>query len=353
MSRIVGVAPVLPEYQHTQEEITAELARLIPSTSNRRAVMERLHAGTRIRTRHTALPLEDYRDLSSFGSANDHWLRIGTQLAERAARHALVAAGLEPADVDHVFFTSVTGIAAPSIDARLVPLLGLRPDVKRIPSFGLGCVAGASGLARVHDHLVGHSDDVALLVSVELCSLTVQQTDDSTANFVASGLFGDGAAAVVVVGSDRAERMGVRGPEIVGTRSTFYPDSADAIGWDVRDTGFQIVLSSRVGEIVERGFRPDVDALLAAHGVGLDDVGVHIAHPGGPRILDAFQTALELPEHALDASWASLERVGNLSSASVLHVLADVLDQRPGAHGLLYALGPGVAGEVLLLRWPD
>ena len=219
----------------------------------------------------------------------------------------------------------MTGIAAPSIDARLVPVLGLRTDIKRMPSFGLGCVAGAAGLARVHDYLLGHPDEIALLVSVELCSLTLQRDDDSVANFVASGLFGDGAAAVVVAGDRRAAELGLPGPEIVGTRSELYPDSESVIGWDIGGTGFRIVLTAAVSDTIDANIGHDVGELLADHGLGFDDVGAWVAHPGGPRVLEAFERGLQLERSDLEASWRSLDAVGNLSSSSVLHVLADMM----------------------------
>jgi alkylresorcinol/alkylpyrone synthase len=351
MSRIIGIAPVLPDFAYTQAEISEELGSFLTADVTKRAVMARLHAGTGIGTRYTALPIEAYRDLASFGASNDHWIRVGTDLAERAVRHALVAAGLQPHDVDHLFFTSVTGLSAPSIDARIIPRLGLRPDIKRVPSFGLGCVAGASGLARVHDYLLGRPRDIAVLLSVELCSLTVQRGDDSMANFVASGLFGDGAAAVVIAGAERAAELGIAGPEIVDTRSGFYPDTANVIGWDVRDTGFQIMLSAGVPEAIEANFEPAVRSFLADHDLTVADISAWVAHPGGPRVLEAFAASLGLPDSAFATSWESLNRVGNLSSASVLHVLSQLLEQPPGTNGLLFALGPGVSAELVLLRW--
>ena len=351
MSRIVAVAPAVPEHVYTQAEITAELSGLITHDQHRRAVLERFHRASGIGTRHTVLPIERYRELGDFGTANDIWIREGTALAARAVADALDAAGIAPCDVDHLLFTSVTGIAAPSIDARLVPVLGLRGDVKRLPSFGLGCVAGAAGLARIHDYLLGHPDDVALLVSVELCSLTLQRDDDSVANFVASGLFGDGAAAVVVAGARRAERLGLPGPEIVATRAELYPDSESVIGWDIGGTGFRIVLTAAVSDTIDANIAHDVEQLLAGSGLGSSDVGAWIAHPGGPRVLEAFERGLGLERADLESSWRSLERVGNLSSSSVLHVLASMIDQPAGTHGVLFALGPGVTSEYVLLRW--
>ncbi|HEY4152806.1 MAG TPA: type III polyketide synthase, partial [Pseudolysinimonas sp.] len=227
----------------------------------------------------------------------------------------------------------------------------LRPNIKRMPSFGLGCVAGAAGLARVHDYLLGHPDDVAVLVSVELCSLTLQRDDDSVANFVASGLFGDGAAAVVIAGERRATALGIAGPEIVGTRSALYPDSESVIGWDIGGSGFRIVLTAAVSDTIDAHIDDDVRGLLAEHAMQPDDVGAWVAHPGGPRVLEAFERGLHLGRSDLEASWRSLDAVGNLSSSSVLHVLADMFDQPIGTNGMLFALGPGVASEYVLLRW--
>lgn len=350
MSRIAAVAPVLPAYAYTQAEITAELAPLISAVPARRAVLERMHAASGIATRHTALPLERYRDLGDFRASNDLFIEVATDLAERALREALAAVGLEPPDVDYVMFTSVTGISAPSVDALLVSRLGLRPDVKRLPSFGLGCVGGAAGLARVNDYLVGHPDEVGVLLSVELCSLTLQRDDETMANFVATGLFGDGAAAVVLVGDNRSEP----GPRIVDTRSSFFPDTREVIGWNIGATGFEIVLTAGVAEVIERHFPAEVAAFLADHGLTIGDVEAWVAHPGGPRVLDAFASSLDLPRERFDTSWATLDRVGNLSSAAVLHVLADTITAgvTPGCSGLLFALGPGVSAELVLLEWP-
>lgn len=357
MSRIAAVTPVLPEFAYPQHEITAAIAPLLTADSSpRRAVLERLHAASGVQTRHLAMPLERYRDLDTFGQANDLFISVGADLAEQALREALRAAKLAPEDVDYLLFTSVTGIAAPSIDALLVSRLGLRRDVKRVPVFGLGCVAGAAGIARVHDYLAGHPGDVAVLVSVELCSLTIQRGDDSMANLVSSGLFGDGAAAVVMVGDQRATSMGPVGPDVVATRSRLYPDTEDVLGWDIGGTGFRIVLSASLADVVERSLGDDVADLLAAHDLKTGDIPTWIAHTGGPKILQAAARSLDLPDSALELSWRSLGRVGNLSSSGVLHVLSDTLargGQEPGAPGMLFAHGPGICAELVLLRWPD
>ncbi|MDQ1555623.1 MAG: alkylresorcinol/alkylpyrone synthase [Actinomycetota bacterium] len=347
MARIAAVTPVLPAFSYTQSEITAELAPLLTTRDAHRIVMERMHANSGIETRHTALPLERYRDLGSFKETNEIFVEIATDLTAHALAQALRDASLVPADVDYVFFTSVTGISAPSIDALLVARLGLRPDVKRLPSYGLGCVGGAAGIARVNDYLVGHPDEVGVLLAVELCSLTLQRGDSSMANFVATGLFGDGAAAVVLVGDNRAEP----GPAVVDTRSFTYPDSEGVIGFNVGGTGFEIVLTAEVADIIAEHFPRNTAEFLARNALRVDDIDAWFAHPGGPRVLEAFASALDLPASSLDRSYASLAKVGNLSSAAVLHVLADGFEQPAGSHGLLFAVGPGVSAEFVLLEW--
>jgi len=355
VSRIVAAAPALPEHSYAQEEITDALVPMLTRDPQHAAMMRRLHSSSEVGTRHLVMPLDQYGGLDSFQRSNDLFISAGGDLAARAIQDALARAGLKPTDVDFLLFTSVTGIAAPSLDARLVARLGMRTDVKRLPSFGLGCVAGAAGLARVHDYLKGHPNDVALLVSVELCSLTVQRGDESIANLVASGLFGDGAAAVVVVGDARADALATTGPQMVDTRSRLYPETEDVLGWDIGGTGFRIVLSAGVPSVIEQNFAADAVGLLSAHGLDVEDVGTWIAHPGGPKVLEAFAVALELGRADLAPSWRSLARVGNLSSASVLHVLADTMADgvAPGSVGMLFALGPGVAAELVLLRWPQ
>jgi alkylresorcinol/alkylpyrone synthase len=351
MSRIAAVAPVLPSFVYSQREITSELAPLITSVPARQAVIERMHAASGIGTRHTALPLERYRELGSFRETNDIFIEVATDLAERALRTALDDAGLPASAVDFVLFTSVTGIAAPSIDALLVPRLGLRPDVKRLPSYGLGCMGGAAGIARVHDYLEGHPTGVAVLLSVELCSLTLQRDDETMANFVATGLFGDGAAAVVMLGE---EHPLAAGPRVVATRSAIYPDTREVIGFNVGGNGFEIVLTPGVAEVIENNFPADVAAFLSERELAVSDVAWWVAHPGGPKVLEAFESSLGVPRAAFARSWACLDRVGNLSSAAVLHVLADTLqldDRVAGDTGLLFALGPGVSAEFVLLEW--
>ncbi|HEX6839294.1 MAG TPA: type III polyketide synthase, partial [Polyangia bacterium] len=259
---IAAVRTALPPNYADQETLIAAFRALWgPSAATRH--LESLHRAVGVGGRHLALPIAEYYALDGFAAANKAWIRVATDLAEAAARSALDAAGLSPQQVDHVFFVTVTGMATPSIDARLVNRLTLRPDVKRTPIFGLGCVAGAAGLSRASDYVRAFPDETALLLSVELCSLTLQRQDLSVANLIASGLFGDGAAAVVIRGGG-CER---RGPRIVATRSVFYPDTEDVMGWDMADSGFQVVLSARVPTVIREHIGPDVERFLADQGL--------------------------------------------------------------------------------------
>ncbi|MET8176726.1 type III polyketide synthase [Streptomyces clavifer] len=351
MTRIAAVHGVLPPHRHTQQAVTDMVARTCLPAGTDRRVLDRIHRNARVRTRNTVLPLERYGELDGFGAANDVFIDAAVDLGARAVREALREAGLRPTDVDLLLFTSVTGVAAPSVDARLVGRLGLRPDVKRLPVFGLGCVAGAAGVARLHDYLLGRPGQVAVLLSVELCSLTFQREDGTPANMVATALFGDGAAAVVLVGGHHAR---AEGPEVVDTRSRLYPDTGHVMGWDIRSSGFKVVLDPAVPDVVRRYLADDVRGFLEEHGLKPKDVAHWVCHPGGPKVLEAVIDVLSLPEGALDVTWRSLAEVGNLSSASVLHVLRDTLEQRrpePGTPGLLMAMGPGFCCELVLLRW--
>ncbi len=197
-----------------------------------------------------------------------------------------------------------------------------------------------------------------MLVSVELCSLTVQRDDVSVPNLVASGLFGDGAAAVVAVGRDRVTpRSDEPGRvQVLGSRSHLYPDSERTMGWDVTATGLRIVLDANVPDMVRRYLPDDVDGFLSDAGLGRADIGWWVCHPGGPKVLEAIEDALGVDREAVGLTWDSLSRIGNLSSASVLHVFEDTLRDRtpaPGSYGMLIAMGPGFCSELVLLRMAD
>lgn len=353
--RILSVGTALPPHRHSQEELLDELGSVWedrPQEDLKK--LRRLSGSTMVRERYLSMPPKDYLAKPGFTDRMTVYRERGLELAERAVLQALSESGLAPKDIDFVFFTTVTGVSVPTLDAMLFNRLGFRSDVKRVPSFGLGCVAGAAGTSRLFDYLKGHPCGVALLVSVELCSLTFQLDDMSISNLVGVNLFGDGASALVAVGSDHPLAKAQHGPKVLATESHFYPKTEHIMGWNVGSHGFRIVLDPGVPEIVEAHLKKDLAGFLAKHERTLDDVKSWVSHPGGPKVLQSIQKVLDLPDEALALSWQQLTSMGNLSSSSVLFILHDTLKNRRPAkdsEGIMMAMGPGFCAEMLLLKW--
>jgi len=350
MTRIAGVAGAFPRQYYRQEEIAEALKRHWGNRLDNPKVFDRLLARVGVDGRHLALPIQSYDDLTTWGESNSAWIEVAEDLAEQSICRALTRAGLCEADLDAIFFVSVTGLASPSIDARLMNRMNLRSDIKRNPIFGLGCVAGAAGIARAADYVRAFPNHNAVLVAVELCSLTWQRNDLSVANLISSGLFGDGSAAVIVAGSQRQ----AVGPQILGTRSSFYRGTEEVMGWDISEKGFEIVLSPQVPDMVRKHLARDVDAFLTDYDLDRGDIDTWIMHTGGPSVLEATADALGLGDGALEVSWECLRRVGNISSVSVLLVLEEFMNRRrprADSYSVLAAMGPGFCSELVLLRW--
>jgi len=349
--RIAGVGSAFPKYYHKQETLVGALKAYWHDKLPQPGILDRLDESMKVDSRFTVRPLDFYHnEMQTWGEANDVWIESSLELGEKALCHALVSAGVEPRDLSAIFVTSVTGIAAPSLDARLINRMGLSPNIKRIPIFGLGCVAGAAGISRAADYVRGFPDQAAALLSIELCSLTLQRDDVSMAHLISAMLFGDGAAAAVVVGDE----VDSTGPEILATKSIFYPNTERVMGWDISEKGFHIVLSPEVPDTVVKHLGKDVDEFLTEQRLSRSDIKSWIMHTGGPKVLQATATALDLTEKELEASWECLRKVGNISSTSVLLVLEDVYRHRrpdPGTLSILAAMGPGFCAELVLLRW--
>ena len=352
-SSIIAVTHAFPEHYYPQEVLLAALREHWAKGHSNLGRLEQIHHNVGVNGRHLALPIEEYQKLDGFEAKNNAWIRSALDLGESVLCNLFEKAEMRPEEVSQLIFTTVTGIGVPSIDARLMNRISFSPHLKRVPLFGLGCVAGAAGLARLADYLQGHSTESAILLSIELCSLTIQPDDFSIANIISSGLFGDGATAVLMVGENHP-LAGNGLPRVIGSRSIFFPNTEHVMGWEVANSGLKIVLSADVAELAEVHLRPGLDAFLGEHGLLAEDIQHWIAHPGGPKVIQALEVGLGLDEHALDLSRESLAGAGNLSSSSVLLILEETLARyqpEPGTYGLLMAMGPAFCAELVLLQW--
>lgn len=316
----------------------ARIERLLP-----------LFANTGIETRHFCCAPEWYREEHESDERNRLYIETATDLCARAARTLLDRRGLTPADIDRVFYINTTGLATPSIDARLINVLGLRTNVRRTPIWGLGCAGGAAGLSHAVHDLLGHPGERALVFAAEMCSLTFLRDDISKSNLVATALFADGAAVALLSGDE----VGDPGYPIVGTQSTFYPDSLGVMGWNVVSRGLQVVFDQRIPDIVDANAARELDGLLTRHGLTRGDVREWIYHPGGPKVLQAYANAYGIDLDGLHWSREVIREHGNMSSVTVLYVLARYLAAHPpgrDGYAVISALGPGFSSESLLMK---
>lgn len=352
MPHLLSARSALPPHYYPQSELLAGLLAIEAEKHHEvdAGRVRHLFSAVKVAGRHLALPLERYASLDGFESRNREWLRVALELGERSLTNALEAAELTPSDVQLFVSSTVTGLAVPSLEARLMNRLEFSTNCRRLPLFGLGCVAGAAGIARVNDYLLAHPTHAAVLSCVELCSLNFQWSDASVANLLACGLFGDGAASVVMVGDQHPLARRSRAA-IADTRAAFFPGTEDVMGWTISDSGFRVVLSAKVPELARTALVSALREFLDGHGLRPRQIQSWIAHPGGPAVIDAMEKGLELAEGALSRSRDCLARIGNLSSASVLFMLEEALrDGLPAGKHVLLAMGPGFCAELVLLQ---
>ena len=355
MPHIIATATGFPAHYYSQEEISTSLQEIWAGYGVKTGRIATLHENTTVGGRYIAVPKEEYYELRGWEEPNAIYARVAVELGEQVITEALAHAGLEAADLGLLAFASTTGIAIPTIDARLLNRLPFADNVKRLPIFGMGCVAGVAGTARVADYLRGHPTEAAILLAEEFCSLTIQKHDVSIANLIACGLFGDAAGAVLLVGDEHPLAQSDHpSAEVVATRSVFFPDTEHYMGWDIKESGMQIVLSADVPSASLTSVSPLIKAFLAEHDLEVSDIGRWVAHPGGPKVIDALEEGLGLNGTTLQRSRDVLREVGNVSSVSVLLILDAVMREDPpppGTWGLMLAMGPGFVAELVLLRW--
>jgi len=346
MSLIRATATAVPEHEYDQASVRAVVERWLGADAARYGrVLDVFDRGL-VRQRRSVLPLEEIFRSRSFEQKNDEYRRGVLDLGERAVRRCLDRAGVRPDEVDFFVSASCTGFMIPSVDALLAHRLGMKPEVARLPITQHGCAGGAVALRQAHEHLLAYPDHKVLVLAVEIASVTLQLDDLTAENLVSTALFGDGAAAALLGPDD-----GRGGPRILDTHSVLFPDSADLMGFALRDSGLKILLSKRVPATVREHAPPALAAFLARHGLGFGDLRHFLFHPGGRRIIEDFEAVLC---GALEHTRAVIERHGNLSSATILFVIDEFLREarpRPDDLGLMVAFGPGFGCESLLFRW--
>jgi len=349
MPRIIAAAHALPPHAVSQQTVKEIVRQVFAATIEDLERLLSVFDNARIDSRQFMMPLAWYLEPHTQLERTAVYQQQGLALLEEAAGKCLARSGCRAEQIDQLIFVSSTGHATPTLDAHLINRLGMKPETSRLPIWGLGCAAGAVGLSRAFDHCLAYPGQRVLMVALECCSLTFMAGDVSKKNLVATSLFADGAAAVLV-GGDQTDGDG---PSIVATRSHLFPDSYRIMGWDFQEEGMQLVLSPRLPLVVRQELPTLVDSFLASQNMTVRDLVHFVTHPGGARVVDAYREALQLSEEDLRQTEYVLRKHGNMSSVSVLVVLEQWLaagGMAKAGHGLLSAFGPGFSAELLLLQ---
>ena len=345
---IAATATALPPYTITREDVKVYMGRVFDIPERRLEAMMSIVDNAQVHKRHAIFPLDYTIEPRPLSQTNNEYIEHAVKLGREAAEKCLERAGLKPDEIDMIITVSCTGFMIPSLDAHLINLMAFRSNVRRMPFTELGCAAGAMALGRAADFLKAEPGGNVLIIAVELPSLTFQRKDISQANLISSILFGDGAAAVVVSGKK------MQGPKILETETYTFPDSLGAMGFDLRDSGFHILLAKDVPEMIGGKISGLVQGFLDRNGRKREEIKGWILHPGGARLLGNIETELGLCKCDTQPSWDILGNVGNLSSATILFILQEWLEKRPlnaGEYAVAAAFGPGFSAEFLLLQW--
>ena len=359
MSKVISISTAEPSTKVTQGEVR-EFAREL--FSRRRDDLDRLigiFENSSINSRHFTEEKPWYGKDHGFAERNQLYIRSALKLSEDCSTKCLDEAGLKPSDIHHIIFVSSTGLSTPSMDARLFNTMKLNAHVKRTPIWGLGCAGGAAGLSRAIEYTMAMPGHAVLLIAIELCGLTFQKDDYSKNNLIGTSLFSDGAAAAVIVGNDhplskkRNSSGSLSGVNLINSLSTIFENSLDVMGWDVKDSGLKVIFSKDIPTIVHNCVRQNTEDLANENGIGLSDIKHFVVHPGGPKVMDAYEKALELKSETLRFSRKVLREHGNMSSPTVLYVLREFMqsgEYKPEEYGLISALGPGFSSELVLFK---
>lgn len=360
MPKIASISTYKPPYaleQSNIEKLTKELFK------DKIAQLDRLlkvFENGDIETRNFCVPLDWHQIDHTFEERNDIYIELATNYSVEVIQSCLrntsfLQQPIDPKEIDAIIFVSTTGISTPSIDARVMNHLPFSDRMKRIPLWGLGCAGGAAGVSRAFDYCKAHPKEKVLVVCVELCSLTFQPNDFSKSNLIGASLFADGAACVLVCGDEADISTKRPVPHIINTSSKWMPDSENVMGWDIKNSGLHVVFSKSIPSIISSWLGPFIDEFFKEQQLTKEQLDHFVAHPGGKKVLEAYENTLHLTQDQTSISRDVLRKHGNMSSPTVLYVLEQFMEQENKKEdiGLLVALGPGFCGEAVLLNWGD
>ncbi|MFK2826430.1 3-oxoacyl-[acyl-carrier-protein] synthase III C-terminal domain-containing protein [Bacillus sp. B190/17] len=351
MPFIRSVVTENPPYRVDQKETVKVVRNLFGKQYADIERLLRVFGNGQIESRYFAAPLSWFEKEHGLEEKNQKYIEEAVRLGSRAVEKCLEEAKIAKEEVDAFVFVSSSGMATPTIDVRIMNALNLPSHIKRIPLWGLGCAGGAAGINRAHDYCLAYPYAKVVVLCVELCSLTFQPADLSKSNLIGTSLFADGAACVLITG-EKVEFTG-SGFFTKGIQSTLMPDSEDVMGWDVKDEGLHVVFSRDIPSIVESWLKPNVEVFLHKLGKELSEIDHFVAHPGGKKVLEAYEKSLGFSMEKTAPSRKVLASHGNMSSPTVLYVLKEIIDNQPAdrEQGLLTALGPGFSSEMVWLEW--
>ena len=357
MPYIADIQMSFPDHYYSQTDLIEKLKEVWSDKIFNTKRLNAIQSNVQVESRHLALPLEDYFSLKTFDEKNDHFIQTATMLAKDAIEKVLSTNNLEATDISAIYSNTVTGFAIPSLEARVMNLIKFKDSTKRNPLLGLGCMAGVAGINRAADYLLAYPKEAVFFFSVELCSLTVQTEDISVANLISTALFGDGAACVLMVG-DKHPLANKAPLKWVGSKSVFFADTENVMGWKVGEKGLNIILSKGVPEITQEKIPAPFRSFLEENNLEQKDIKTYFAHPGGPKVLQALAQGIEIDDYELRHSWQSLKEKGNMSSVSVLDIMNRILIENKnnqkyskGDYAISLAMGPAFSAELGLLRW--
>jgi alkylresorcinol/alkylpyrone synthase len=356
MPAILSVGTATLPYKVSQAETKQYVKQLFASSFSHIDRLLHVFENGEIESRSFVKPLAWYGKRHRFSEKNDLYiesaLRYGCEAIQACLNNpAFLAKPIAYDEIEAIFYISTTGLATPSIEARIMNILPFSPYTKRIPIWGLGCAGGAAGLARAYEYCLAFPKAKVLVIAAEFCSLTFQPDDHSKSNFIGTSLFADGVACVCVAGDETAGEAGR--PRIIAAQSALMPDSEEVMGWDIRDDGLFVIFSKDIPSLIHTWLRPQVQSFLQQHGLAFDDISHFIAHPGGKKVIEAYEEAFGIDKEKTNISFEVLKEFGNMSSATVCVVLERFMKQPipEGDYGLIVALGPGFSAEMILLRW--